>query len=139
MERMVARHDRKIIILAAFAFFIVAMASPAYVPMPMNDDGTMANCPYLGITALCTMQPLQHVAVLQNMLTALPVKIAGIFTAIILLAFALFLTLLGRYNANILRYSIFSHTGKRRRRAVLSIPDAIRDAFSRGILHTKVF
>lgn len=136
---MVARYDRKIMLLAVFAFFAVATAGTAYVPMPMNDDGTMANCPYLGITALCTMQPLEHIAALQTMLAALPAKIAGIFTTIIFLAFALLLTVLSPFNTGALRYVACSYAGKRRRRAVLSIPDAIRDAFSRGILHTKAF
>lgn len=136
---MAARYDRKILLCAVFAFFAVAIAGPAYVPMPMNDDGTMANCPYLGITALCTMQPLEHVAALQNMLAALPAKIAGIFAAIVLLAFILFLTLADRRNAGAVRYAAFSPIGKHRRQSALSIPDAIRDAFSRGILHTKAF
>lgn len=136
---MAARYDRKILILAIVAFFTVAVAGSAYVPMPMNDDGTMANCPYLGITALCTMQPLEHIAAWQDMLAALPAKIGGIFAAIVLIASAILLVLLHGPNADTIRHSAFSYMKKRRRQSALLIPDAIRDAFSRGILHTKAF
>lgn len=117
--------QKNILMLGISAFFIAGIVSPAYLPMPMNDDGTMANCPYLGITALCTMQPLEHVVALQSMLAALPVKTVGFFIAIILFAFAVFLMLLNHLNGGVLGHPTFLH--KSRHRLTISIFDALRE------------
>ncbi len=135
---MIPRNRIRIITLSISVFLALGIVSTAYVTMPMNDDGTMANCPYLGITALCTMQPLAHVAAVQNMLAALPAQTASLFGLLALCAFAILSAYAGKRDRG---EPLCVPQGRRRRMRmrITGTIDALQEQFSNGILHTKVF
>lgn len=138
-KKMTAQDSvKKIIFLGMLVFLAVVIFGPAHTGMAMNDDGIMSNCPYLGITALCKMQPLEHVVAWQNMLVMLPVKTMALFASVLLLAFvALFVFLQQRRNGEVWRARPSQQ--KHRRRFIVGIKDTLQEQFSNGILHTKIF
>ena len=98
----------------------------------MMADGGMTHCPYMGVTALCGMTPLEHLAQWQHIFLATAQQLAS-------LALLLSITVIvWHFTANIFvtREHYFAVYRKRYRQKHF---DPLRLAFARGILHTKVY
>lgn len=142
--------QRLLLLLGVIAFFFAGFLGMAhagmetYDPMPMlsgaTQDAQMPGCLFTGVlhtNTPCQMNPIEHIAGWQNMLSALPPQKS------LLLFFILLFVALFAYAAQ----KIFpvSHTqsggAKLRGRffdhAIFAHP--LQEAFSNGILHPKIF
>lgn len=128
----------KYILLSSIAaFFFVGPFGLSHLAMGTSANGNMSGCPFMGIPALCHMNPLEHAFALQNMFATIP--FAGIFAFFI----SLLLTLVG---IPLLRNFWRSISASPRS---ISAPPPIayayiprhtlQEAFSNGILHSKAF
>jgi len=103
----------------------------------MGMDSSMnSNCPFMpGMTALCNMGPLEHLAAWQGMFASLPFQNPILFLLLILCAFSLVWNLWKEFHPPD-RGRVFLHLLHRRN--ILPAP-ALQELFSSGILNPKVF
>jgi hypothetical protein len=132
----VSRIQKGVVAFAIMAFFAVGILGLTY-GMPMDSSGQMSNCPFLGVTALCKMNPLAHMAAWQNMFAAVPSKTAGALAALFLLA--LFAVALLRDFWNIKELKLVPVVSQRFREKIFVVSSSLQEAFSSGILHPKIF
>jgi len=121
----------------AFAFLLVGFLGVYHMSMAMGDDGRMDNCPFARGDMICTMTPLDHVTMVRSLLTALPQEknaLASIvLDASVLSLFVLFfIRLLAPPNLLLARNRSLTQE-------YVPLGNFLQEAFSRGILHTKVF
>ncbi len=108
-----------------------------YSPMSPGPSGHMSGCPFMGGPALCHMSPLDHAYGLQNMLTAVP--FSGVFAFFVLLLLALTIVAAAPIVWNSISI-LLEPLLKPPVRAYRFIPrHTLQEAFSNGILHSKVF
>ncbi|MBI2030695.1 hypothetical protein HYT05_03665 [Candidatus Kaiserbacteria bacterium] len=122
------------IVLVLLAILVSMTIGGTLSYMAMMEDGSMHNCPYMGVTALCDMTPLTHLSEWQSMFASVAQQFS-IF--IFLLLIALFVA---SYLATDLFVSIESPPGvvvRYRKKEI--IIDHLRLAFARGLIHPKVF
>jgi len=98
----------------------------------MMEDGSMPNCPYMGVSALCKMSPLEHMFEWHSMFTATLQKFAT--AALALLALAVFGYLVGKLHVP-RRAEVYTPRYRYRERVF----DPLRLLFARGIIHSKAF
>lgn len=128
----------KIIVAAALLVFLIfGTAGAMHFGMNMGADGNMAPCPFSGEGAICTMNPLEHIAAWQSAftttvqnerdLTLLLVGLVLLFTA------GFWRQLFTKRDLRTLQrwHSVL--------REEFNILDPLQEAFSSGILHPKVF
>ena len=99
----------------------------------MMGDGMMTPCPYMGMSSMCNMTPLEHLAGWQQLFTAIPgenftVPLLSSF-AISFIAFVLFSVAIRRS----VSFLVPRNRYRKRKRTQLQI------AFSRGILNSKAY
>jgi hypothetical protein len=108
-----------------------------HMGMNMGPDGTMSDCPFApGGSSICTMTPLEHIGAIQSLFTTLPQRdnalslflllISGIFAVVFFWQSASPPKLLYK------RRSIFE-------RGYIPLHGFLQEAFSNGILNSKVF
>lgn len=121
------------------AFILVAFFGMSLVIMGMNMDknGQMDGCPFLGVTVLCKMNPLEHIEAWQNMFTTLPPKNISILTTFLMLAMFSIFFLRNPWSKNNLQ-AISIHR-KRFRYSTYIARNKLQEAFSSGILNPKIF
>ncbi len=58
--------------MVALLIAVVAIMSlgAIFTAETMMEEGAMHNCPYMGVPALCTMSPLEHLSGWQQMFAA---------------------------------------------------------------------
>lgn len=107
--------------------------------MNMNTMGGKANCPFGGHSmVICQMSPMEHIQEWQSVLTALPEKdVLSVLSALLSL-----LALLSSRFAD--KFQLFRAPGLEPYVNIFysngaPIFDPLREAFSRGILHPKLF
>ena len=100
--------------------------------MMTMEDGTMTGCPYMGMTALCNMSPLQHLSEWQSMTTATPQEFFA--AALLLIALAILSHFIEHLFAPKRTEKLLPRVRYRER-----VFDPLRLAFARGIIHPKVF
>ena len=130
---------RPFLIISLLVFFFVGFLGLGHIGMT-NAEGQLSNCPLMGMTTLCQMNPLKHIAAWQNLFIASTQKDT---LAILIL---LFLSLL-------LAFSIHNLWPTRKRHQPIKINSLhtrpkidtpiiftpLQEAFSNGILNRKVF
>ena len=119
-------------VLAACLFSVSSAFS-----MDKNQQGNMEGCVFTGNTALCNMSVTEDIAQWQNLFTAIPQKS---FDLLIALSLAIIAFLVG----NKLARSPDGYQSSRQRCyakqfSTLGIATPLRLAFSRGILHPKIY
>ena len=117
-------------------FLLGAFGVPHFgMSMTMDMDGHMAmsGCLMPGMTAICTMTPLEHVAAWQGMFTNALQQFGTVFLLLLI-------------SGALMRFSLYAlFKPERSGVAVLRAryPDRdhspLRAAFARGILHSKAF
>ena len=106
----------------------------------MMQDGTMQNCPFMGVTALCDMGALEHLTAWQSMFAALPTNAASALLLLILLALVLLVRVVGRLpfkveiNWQAIRQKLYA-----KHLLASSYAHPLQEAFSQGILNPKVY
>lgn len=127
---------KKYFLLAAVITLLFA-GSVGMPGMSMNVEGQMSNCPFMGVTVVCTMSPLEHMAAWQNMFAALPLKDMAALASLLILAVFTAFFLRDVWDTSQL-HLVAAHRQRFRRRTY-SVRSELQDAFSNGILHPKVF
>lgn len=129
---MIPRRNTLLVVLVSF--ILMMNVGGALSNEIMMEEGMMADCPYMGIAALCTMTPLQHFSEWQQMFAATAQHAT---TLSFLALLALVAALLGTYIARLAQkpVTLFLH----RRRYRETVFDSLRLALARGIVHTKVY
>ena len=132
---MYARRSSKILVAIAITAFQMVGVFGIFYGMDMNSKGQMANCPFMGVTAICNMTPFEHIAAWQSMFTSIPQQSTGLTLLFALLSFALarlFIVHLARdADETTQRVSYFDREP--------TVFDPLRLAFARGIIHPKIF
>ena len=95
----------------------------------------MHDCPFMGMTAICQMNPLEHIAVWQSKFATLTLKASLTVLLLTLLALAI-PALWQRLRIQTVHQSNFCRA---RIDAPLISSNYLADALSNGILHSKVF
>ena len=128
---------QRLLFLGMIAFFAGGFLGLTHFAMATGPDGQMSNCPFMGVAALCQMNPLQHIAEWQKFFTALPPN--NWATILIIASFILLavrgLKYIGRTDPPLmvsLRLQLSSIS-------FLSCKDPLQEAFSSGILNPKAF
>ena len=128
----------KIIVVAALlAFLLFGSAGAMHFGMNMGANGKMAPCPFSGEGAICTMNPLEHIAAWQSAFTTTVQNERDI--VLLLIALTLLFTV-GFWRELFTKRDLCSlqrwHSVLREE---LNILDPLQEAFSRGILHSKAY
>ena len=132
---MYVRRSSKVLVAIAIFTFLVVGIFGIFHNMDMSSKGQMANCPFMGVTAICNMTPFEHIAVWQNMFTSIPQQstVLALLSLLLSLALARLLHLHLPRDANeVLQRVSYFHRGPR-------VFDPLRLAFARGIIHPKIF
>ena len=130
------RFQKGFVTFAIIAFFVVSVLGLSY-GMPMDSNGQMSNCPFMGITALCKMNPLEHMNAWQNLFAAIPSKAANPLAALLLLA--LFAVVFLRDFWNVKKHQPVAIFRQRFREKTFVAHTSLQEAFSSGILNPKLF
>ena len=101
--------------------------------MMMDDNGSTHNCPFMGMTAICTMSPLVHLSQWQQMFAATTSQLATIL--LLLLASVALTSFI--YGLLVPRSPSAPIATKYREKEVIFNP--LKLAFARGLIHPKVF
>lgn len=126
--------QKKVVLLCLLAFFTLSFCGVAHFGMTMNPDGTMSDCPFMGLTSVCKMSPMEHIVAWQNMFVSLPLNnIAILFSFLMLASIAIFYSKSRSINGS----PPLSYMFLKEKRFVA--PNFLQDAFSRGILNSKYF
>jgi len=126
----------KFFVLSATALFLVGSLGFSYFGMEMEVGGEMANCPFMpGQAAICTMNPLEHIAAWQNVFTGLAQENILVFLACASLIFFFVRRLRGE--SHILSAPVPYML--RRRVEIPIVLSPLGEAFLRGTLHPKIF
>ncbi len=120
--------------LAVIASLLGGILGIAHFGMTMGEDGkmSMVDCPFMNGSSICNMTPIDHVALWQQMFTAIVQQLN-------ILALLLLFVIISRYflgGASTYCEIGLDFSSKRYRERVF---DPLRLAFARGILHTKVY
>jgi hypothetical protein len=115
------------------ALFLAVNVGGIFTAGMMMSNGSVHDCPFMGVPALCAMSPLEHLSEWQMTFAAVSEQFAGTIL-LLLLAFAVFWQFVARF-------VIPKRTGVylSRQRYEGRVFDPLQLAFARGIIHTKVF
>jgi hypothetical protein len=124
-----------VFVLAAFAF--AGGFGVLHVGMDMDASGSMSACPFMGMTALCQMTPLEHIEAWQGMFTSLPWSAGAAALAFVLLVFLGLASAAGvRIRPVCTEYQALQCL---RRREYAPPTNPLQELFSNGILNPKYF
>ncbi|MBI4114483.1 MAG: hypothetical protein HY445_01420, partial [Candidatus Niyogibacteria bacterium] len=125
--------------LGLTAFIVVGLFGLGHTAgMRANDDGNMEGCIFTGKTMLCQMGIIEHISLWQGMFTATPQKVYALLALVVLLIAAVFVVIhYLRHSAD--REQIISSYLYILRHPDISLFDPLRRAFSRGIIHPKIY
>ncbi len=128
---------RPLLLFGIITFLLVGFFGLGRSGMNTNSGGQMTNCPVMGATAICQMNPLEHIAAWQGMFIFTPNQNNILALLLLLLAATLwFLRMSAQYVASSLN---ISPLGRHYARASASFRTPLQELFSNGILHPKIF
>ena len=116
------------------AIFVMMSIGGGLSSEMMMQDGTMMPCPFMGVAAVCTMSPLEHMAGWQQMFVSTVQHSAARALVLLVALMLVFRSLQGLHRPRILHRR---HSYRQRYRERLF--DPLRLAFARGIIHSKAF
>lgn len=129
-------HGYKILItLVVMSLLLVSSIGFPHFGMDMEQGGQMSGCPFMGMTAICQMSPIEHIAAWQNMFTSLPFQNSVLLLLLSLLAFFLVLTWIEKIPIR----PVSTQTIRYTQRAYISLRNPLQELFSSGILNPKLF
>ena len=137
----VGKNLRNILLLSTLiAFFFVGFLGIFHFDMDMTSDGQMSSgCFMPGMSTICQMDPIEHIAEWQSLFTAVPSQ-SDILTFLL----ALLTLVLGAL-------FLYSHQGITPPRTLvpqsqflyskrhIPIVNSLQEAFSNGILHPRLY
>ena len=125
--------NRKIFLLAFLILFLLMTGGGTLLSGMTMHEGHMQNCPFMGITAICNMNALEHLSGWQRLFTMTPHS----FTTLILLLLLSFVV--GRFVPILLRRKRVPQQPIFYVRYFDEVFDPMKLAFARGLIHPKVF
>jgi len=142
MEVTIKKFTRFLLGFALIAFISVAFFGMSHRAMGMENrsNGAMDGCLFSGKAEICTMTFSEHVAQWQSMFTTTAPQKALAFASLILLAIGFIAAATFQRNP----FLLSSYYAIRWRLYIKQNPDLLlfnplREAFSSGILHFKIF
>lgn len=126
-------HIRNIALILLIACLLVMSVGGAYTAQTMMEEGSTHHCPFMGVPALCAMNPLAHIAEWQNMFASI-MQNQTVLDVLALIVLALFWFLSSHLYLP-RRSDILIH----RFRHTYQLFDSLRLALARGIIHPKPF
>ncbi len=123
--------------LGLMGYFFVAFIPPAHIFSVLSDGAVATRCPLApGSSSVCQMTPLEHIQVWQNMLTGLPPQdtlflLCALLVVLLTAAFSKNFPLGGYQNFEIDASLLYIKN--------FFVPRPLKEMFSGGILHPKLF
>lgn len=138
MTALTKKSTSFLIVLGIFSVLAACLFSASSdFSMEMDRHGNMDGCVFTGKTTLCNMSVTEHISRWQNLFTAIPQKTLDLLLAI---SFALVALLVSN---KIIRSPDEYQSPQQRlyvkQFAALGIVTPLQFAFSRGILHPKIY
>lgn len=108
--------------------------------MPMDEYGNMNDCPFMKYTSsLCQMSATEHIRAWQTLFVATPQKLLNAFLAmVLLLSVTILFTIYWRWYLWRLRLATL-HRFYTKEYLSLSFFNYLKEAFSQGILHSRIY
>jgi len=134
------KRSRLFVTWGVLALLLAGTFGLSHFGMMMPTDGIMAtaNCPFMNGAGICTMSPLEHVALWQSIFTNMAGE-RGVTILLVLLLMATARAFAGtRYSHSPPKDLHNRLTYYTRRRYVPAVP-VLRELFSSGILNPKLF
>lgn len=128
----------KVAAIALLILGFVVAGNPSFVHAGMDTmtpDESMPGCPLMGMSAVCQMNPLEHLGMWQNLFTFLPHTETLLPLLISLAAGALGFSWLFRF----LQTAPVDNLRRHLPRSYAPPPPLLQELFSNGILHSKAF
>ena len=128
---------KHILLVGIAAFLFLNSFGITHLGMSINADGQTSTCPFMGVPALCHMNPLDHIFTVQTMLVTIP-AIGTLFFLISLLCGLIAFPVLRR----IWQLADLAYLSSSSPPPILSryVPrHALQEAFASGIIHSKAF
>lgn len=127
-----------VLFMGLATFLLFGTLGLGHIGMGMEST-VSSNCPFMpGMTAVCKMNPLEHIAAWQSMFTAIPVEKVFILSLLLLFALLLARSLIKKITWDVEILRNFAPPLWQTRNPF--IPRyALQEAFSNGIIHSKVF
>ena len=129
--------EKFFLFIGILLFFLVGFLGFSHFSMTTESYGKMSDCPFMGVTALCQMSPLEHLATWQTMFTTIPQQEKNIFAILASFIFLFSLIWLGSFipKKDLLKYKfqLIAQTDN------ISFQTSLEEAFSNGIVHPKIF
>lgn len=117
-------------ILIIVLVLIVVSIFGLQIMMMTHDQGSISSCPFMNGASICRMSPIEHVSKWQSLFNA---TLSSILLSAILGFVFLSFTVLS--NINILKSEIVGIV----RKTDFRLLDHLHIAFSKGILHSKIY
>ncbi len=131
-------YARSLLLIAFLAFFFVGFLGLGHASMIASEE-QMSNCPFMGMAAVCKMNPLEHIAAWQNLFTMSSQKDMFALLLLLLLAGALSFPISNLWRKKKQRSDTIRLHALRSRIDALIIHSPLHEALSNGIIHSKVF
>lgn len=136
--RLTRQYSRAMSILVAIALLSVGVLSTVHFGMDMSGGDKGVNCPFAGIThSMCSGNPLDDLSVWQGLIAVVPPHTMTAILSMLLATLFVFTyaSRLSLRNFQIVpllytRHTTYGHSPPR---------SALKEAFSRGVLHPKLF
>ncbi|MBI3671613.1 hypothetical protein HY249_02335 [Candidatus Azambacteria bacterium] len=100
----------------------------------MNGNGEMSNCPFLAVTGVCQMGISEHIFSWQSMFTEISIK-----ETFFIIFFSFFIIFLLRNVRHFHKIPSIADRSAFFRSEPPPLFNILKEAFSRGILHPKIF
>ena len=124
--------------LILLAFLVVGLFGLFHFAVNMNNGGEALGCPFMNTPTLCAMNPFYHIAVWQSMFAASFLKETFSLLALIALLGILFTFILRNFGLT----GDMPRSVTRVRQILVrtfAVINPLQEAFSNGILHSKIF
>lgn len=126
--------------LGLFAFATMGIFGLGHMGgMKTDDAGDMAGCIFTGKTMLCKMDVMEHISLWQSLFVAMPQEILIFLALFIFLATVIFVAKNIPAPPRLSRDETLTKQLHLREHPDFLFFNFLKDAFSRGILHPKIY
>ena len=122
-------------VLFLFTIFVFTALIGLHQGMATNQSGDMEGCIFTGKMMLCKMNAIEHISLWQSIFTAVPQELTALLSIPVLMLFALAAAFDSRQPQKQLGHSQL-HLEQN---FTISYINPLNEAFSRGILHPKIY
>ncbi len=132
MNTSLVKPTKFLLVLSLIVFLL--FLSFGFFHFSMSNE-SMTDCPLMGMSTFCQMNPLEHIAAWQILFTSLPAKSAFNLLGFLFLALIVSISLKNRWQNN----ELWQQFHFRIQRTESLIYKYLQEAFSDGILNPKIY